>query len=61
MDYELLVELNVWEAIDELPEKTRLLIKNRLRKIRRYPDLCSDFQGSANGRLLDISIVAASG
>jgi hypothetical protein len=59
MDYRLLVDFDVWEVIDELPQSTQLLIKNRLRKMRRYPDLCSDFQGSVpNGPLLDITLVA---
>jgi mRNA-degrading endonuclease RelE of RelBE toxin-antitoxin system len=59
MDYRLLVDLEVIDALDELPRKTQLLIKNRLRKMRRYPDLCSDFQGSVpNGPLLDVTIVA---
>lgn len=59
MDYGLLIAVEVIEALDRLPKRTRRKLLDQFYKIRSFPGNYSDYQEyDTAGRHVGISIVA---
>ncbi|HEX7469416.1 MAG TPA: hypothetical protein VF437_01580 [Verrucomicrobiae bacterium] len=59
MEYRLLVDIEVVEALDALPKKTRTRLINHFYKIRSFPENHSDYhERDSAGRRVEICVFA---